>query len=219
MNPNITFCIYYIFLGLKCSIPHLYLEVYVLWVWEVLQAPEWKVRERSAWAPLWLLTGSALCGGLFPAFTGNAHIGNRFSLTVDICQSPAKTTLSCCSLQAEKRGRDGEGGQLWNSFPSSNRVWGISFIILSVLRSHIFSLAFFQSPHEAPAFSSSLRARVSVLSAVWFFKCQHTGACPGRGVTPAWAAQWGPMWAQDLNVNTACDTPSQHTFKPSNRGS
>lgn len=58
---------------------------------------------------------------------------------------------------------------------------------------HIFSLSLslFHSPHQTAALSSSCGAHVSLLSAIWFFKCQHTGACLGGGVTSASAVQWG----------------------------
>lgn len=68
---------------------------------------------------------------------------------------------------------------------------------------------------------SSCRAQVSVQNAVWFFKCQHTGACPGGGVASASAYGEGACRAevrwnsQGPNVNTACDTPSQRAFKTS----
>lgn len=48
--------------------------------------------------------------GRFPAFTGNAHIGNRFSLTVDLSQSPAESTLSCSGLHTQKNEEGIEGG-------------------------------------------------------------------------------------------------------------
>lgn len=69
-------------------------------------------RERSAADPQSLLTGCALFGGLFPAFTGNAHIGNRFSLTVDLSQKPVESTLSCLSLHTKMRQGLREGANL-----------------------------------------------------------------------------------------------------------
>lgn len=44
------------------------------------------------------------------------------------------------------------GGKLWNTSLSSSRVWGISFIICSVLQPHIFSLFFLSvsSPNCCP---------------------------------------------------------------------
>lgn len=160
------------------------------WVWVVLQAPEQKGRERRAVALRRLLTGFALCGGPFPAFTGNAHIGNRFSPTVDLSQSLTETTLSCSGLCAEKKRKELREGGSFETHPSHLPGCGVFPSLFVLFYNHIFSLSFFsQSPHQTAALSSSCRAHVSLLSAVWFFKCQHTGACLGGGVTPASAAR------------------------------
>lgn len=151
--------------------------------------------ERSAAAPRWLLTSFALCGGLFPALTGSAHIGNRFSLTVDLSQSLTESTLSCSVLHAEKEEGIEGGGSFETHLPHLAGC-GVfpSLFILSLFfftTAYFLSFYFFHSLHQTAALSSSCRAYVSLLSAICFFKCQHTAARLGGGVTPARAGRRG----------------------------
>lgn len=122
----------------------------------------------------------ALCGASFPAFTGNTHIGKTFSL------SPVRNTLSCpglltvteesitCSFETRVPRPAGCG-----VFPSLSFFFFTATYFLPVSLSSLKNCCL----------STSCRAHVSLQSAVWFSKCQHTGACLGGGVTPASAAQ------------------------------
>ncbi len=83
-------------------------------------------------------------------------------------------------------GRNWGRGQLWNSSPSSYRVWGISFIIfLFFMTTYFLPLSFSHSPHQTAALSSSRRSHVSLLSAVWFFEMSTDGSLPGRRSYPS----------------------------------
>lgn len=126
----------------------------------------------------------ALCGEPFPAFTGNPHIGNRFSQMVDLSQSPAESTLRCCRVHTEKEEGTVGGGQLWNSSPSSCRVWGISFIIFSFFMSTYFSLSLSLALSFFLPFTC--RSHVSLLTLCLVFQMStHTSQ-------PAWRSYPSP---------------------------
>lgn len=119
-----------------------------------------------------LLTGGALCGGLFPALTGSAHIGNRFSLRDDLRRSPAEKRSQ---LPLKNRGRGWGRVQLWNSSPSSNRE---RRLFHSIYYSFCLTTAYFLSlPLSSPSHCLSL-LRFHCWVLLGCFKCQHTGAAP-----------------------------------------
>lgn len=177
-------------------------------------------------APQWLFTSLALCEGPFPAFTGNAHIGNRFFSDSWFEPKPSWNHSELLQPAHRKWGRNWGRGQLWNSSPSSYRVWGISFIIFSSLRPHIFSLSLsFALLTKLLPFPP----RAGLMLHCWVL----FGFSNVNTQEPAWAEelpqpQWysegsmqspGQMEQPGPNINTTCDTPSQHAFKPSNGGS
>lgn len=95
----------------------------------------WKSWLRFFWVVLQeeaaLLTGGALCGGLFPALTGSAHIGNRFSLRDDLRRSPAESVLSC----PPKTEEGAEGGRSFETHPphlTGDGGYSILYIFLFV---------------------------------------------------------------------------------------
>lgn len=161
-----------------------------------------------------------------------AHIGNRFSLTVDLSQSSAETALGCSSQRTEEKG-GAEGGCSFETHLPHLTGCGVrpSLFFFLFTATHFLSFSvciplFLGLSSPNGCLFSSCKAHVSLLSAVWFFKCQHSAAMPGWRSYPGLSGTVrGPCRAlvrwnsQGPNVNTACDTPSQHAFKPSNRGS
>lgn len=125
----------------------------------VVQAVKHKGRERSS-VPS---HRHALCGGPFPAFPGNSLIENRFSLTDELSQSPAETTISCSGQCTEEEEETVGEGSFETHLPVPTGCGVNPSLVLLFLRPHIFSFPcslffFFLSPlAKLPAFPPHVR--------------------------------------------------------------
>lgn len=200
-------------LYINFSITHLFWFVVVKKSFQtVQQAVEQQGRERSV-----AVHKFALCVSHF------LHSQETLILETDFLWQLlwAKTILSCSSLHTEKEQETEGGGNFETHLPHLTGCGALPLLHF-LFYDHIFSLSEYLFFHLLNCcLSSSRSAHVSVQSAVCFFKCQHAGACLGGGVAQASAYSKGACRAevrwnsQGPNINTACNTPSQHAFKTS----
>lgn len=130
----------------------------------------------------------ALCVGPFPVFTGNTHIGNRFSLTDDSSHSSAETNLICFSLHTEKEEGIKGGGQLWNSSPSSYKgvEYFLHFLFFFTF-TYFLSLSVSSPPHRTAA----IPPRVGLMFQCWvLFSFSNVNT-----QEPAWVEELPPASA------------------------